>query len=101
MSVRSGPRALSRGEYVERARLLLPRLAERAQRTEAQRRLTDETVEDLVESGLVRTLMPRSYGGAELDFDVVLAVCLELGRACAATAWVGSFYMSHAWVVGL
>src|SRR3954470_13904711 len=98
MSVQRAP---SREECVERARLLLPRLAERAERTEAQRRLCDETVADLVESGLVRALLPRSYGGSELDFDVVLQVCLELGRACAATAWVGSFYMNHAWVVGL
>ena len=96
-----GPRALTREECVERARLLSPRFAERAERTEAQRRLSDETVADLVESGLVRTLLPRAYGGSELDFDVVFSVCLELGRACAATAWVGSFFMNHAWVVGL
>jgi 3-hydroxy-9,10-secoandrosta-1,3,5(10)-triene-9,17-dione monooxygenase len=97
----AGPRALTRAECLERARSLAPRFAERAERTEAERRLTDETVADLVESGLVRTLLPRRYGGAELDFDVVFSVCLELGRACAATAWVGSFFMNHAWVVGL
>jgi len=86
---------------VEKARALAPRLAERAGRTEALRRLPDETVADLVESGLVRALMPRRHGGAELGFDVVLRVCLELGRACAATAWVGSFFMNHPWIVGL
>jgi alkylation response protein AidB-like acyl-CoA dehydrogenase len=101
VNVGAGPRALTRAECLERAHLLAPRFAERAERTEAERRLTDETVADLVESGLVRTLLPRRYGGAELDFDVVLGVCLELGRACAATAWVGSFFMNHAWVVGL
>src|SRR5690242_14422661 len=101
MNERSVTRAPTREECVERAKNLVPRLAERAQRTEAQRRLTDETVADLVDSGLVRALLPSPYGGAELDFDVVLQVCLELGRACAATAWVGSFYMNHAWVVGL
>ena len=101
MDMSSGPRAPTRAECVEKARLLVPRLAERAARTEAQRRLTEETVRDLVESGLVRALLPRPYGGAELDFDVVLSVCLELGRGCAATAWIGSFFMNHAWVVGL
>jgi 3-hydroxy-9,10-secoandrosta-1,3,5(10)-triene-9,17-dione monooxygenase len=94
-------RALTRDECIEKARHLAPRFAERSERTEAQRRLTEETVEDLVESGLVRTLLPERYGGSELDFDVVFSVCLELGPACAATAWVGSFFMNHAWVVGL
>jgi 3-hydroxy-9,10-secoandrosta-1,3,5(10)-triene-9,17-dione monooxygenase len=101
MNARTEPGALTREECVEKARRLAPRFAARSELTEAQRRLTDETVADLVESGLVRTLLPRRYGGAELDFDVVLSVCLELGRACAATAWVGSFFMNHAWVVGL
>ena len=101
MDVTSGSRAPTREQCVERARRLLPSLAERAARTEARRRLPDETVADLVESGLVRALVPRPRGGAELDFDVVLSVCLELGRACAATAWVGSFFMNHAWIVGL
>jgi 3-hydroxy-9,10-secoandrosta-1,3,5(10)-triene-9,17-dione monooxygenase len=95
------PPAPTRDDCVDRARRLAPRLAERAERTEAARRLLDETVADLVESGLVRTLLPRRYGGAELDFDLVLGVCLELGRACASTAWVGSFFINHAWVVGL
>lgn len=93
--------APTREACVERARLLAPRFAERAERTEAARRLLDETVVDLVDSGLVRALVPKRHGGAELDFDVVLSVCLELGWACAATAWVGSFYMNHAWIVGL
>lgn len=93
--------ALTRQECIEKARLLAPRFAERAALTESRRRLADETVADLVESGLVRALSPRQFGGYELDFDVVLSVCLELGRACASTAWVGSFFMNHAWVVGL
>jgi 3-hydroxy-9,10-secoandrosta-1,3,5(10)-triene-9,17-dione monooxygenase len=88
-------------ECVERARRLAPRVAERAALTETGRTLPDETIGDLVESGLIRTLLPARYGGSELDFDVVLSVCLELGRACATTAWVGSFFMNHAWVVGL
>jgi 3-hydroxy-9,10-secoandrosta-1,3,5(10)-triene-9,17-dione monooxygenase len=101
MNMTSRSWAPTREECVERARGLSPRFAERAERTEARRRLPDETVADLVESGLVRALVPGHRGGAELDFDVVLSVSLELGRACAATAWVGSFYMNHAWVVGL
>src|SRR5580704_16137904 len=101
MNVSSGPRAPTREECIERARRLAPALAERAERTEARRGLTDETIADLVGSGLIRALLPRHHGGFELDFDLILSVCLELGRACAATAWVGSFYMVHAWVVGL
>ena len=98
---KSKPAVLTREDCVEKARLLAPRFAERCQRTEAERRVTDETVADFVESGLVRALLPKQFGGSELDFETVLDVCLELGGACASSAWIGSFFMNHAWVVGL
>jgi alkylation response protein AidB-like acyl-CoA dehydrogenase len=95
------PEVLTSKDCTQRARVLAPKFAERAQRTESQRRLMEETVSDFVESGLVRALLPRQFGGSELDFEVVLNVCLEIGRACGSSAWVGSFFMNHAWVVGL
>jgi 3-hydroxy-9,10-secoandrosta-1,3,5(10)-triene-9,17-dione monooxygenase len=101
MNLQSKSASLTRDICVDKAKLLAPKFAERAERTEKERRLTEETVGDLVESGLVRALQPKEFGGSELDFEVVLNVSLEIGRACASSAWVGSFFMNHAWVVGL
>ena len=57
---------LTGSEAVARAKALVPVLAERAVKTEALRRLPDETFADLVASGLMRITQPRRFGGAEL-----------------------------------
>lgn len=92
---------LTREDCIARARDLAPRVRERCARTERERRLSDETIAEIIDSGLVRALAPKRHGGSELSFNVTLDVCLELGRACASTAWLASFFMTHAWVVGL
>ncbi len=50
-------------ELIERARGLAPIFAERAQRTEEKRSLPDESVQELIDSGMLATLTPRIYGG--------------------------------------
>ena len=51
----------------DRARDLIPVLAERAEQTEELRRLPPDTLRDLDEAGLFRMLQPAKLGGAELD----------------------------------
>lgn len=86
---------------MSRARSLLPRLRERAARTEELRRLPPETEQDLHESGLFRMLQPQRVGGAELDY-VALVDCAELlGRADASVAWNVANLASHHWMLGM
>src|SRR5215212_10749829 len=59
---------VTREEMVQRATALVPRLRERAERTEQLRRLPDETVADLVDAGLLRISTPDRFGGLGLDF---------------------------------
>src|SRR5580698_7445218 len=54
------------GELLARAEALIPVLRERAARSEELRRLPDETIADLHESGLFRVLQPKRVGGSEL-----------------------------------
>ena len=91
---------VTREQMVQRAAALVPRLRERAERTEQLRRLPDETVADLVDAGLMRIVTPDSFGGAGLDFDAKLEVALELGRGCGSTAWCYSILTSHSWWLG-
>ncbi len=86
---------------VERAVALLPRLRDRAARTEELRRLPSETERDLHDAGLFRILQPRRVGGAELDY-VALVDCAEiLGRADASVAWNLANLASHHWMLGM
>ena len=48
---------------IARAEALLPRLRERAPRTEELRRLPPETERDLHDAGLFRILQPKRIGG--------------------------------------
>jgi 3-hydroxy-9,10-secoandrosta-1,3,5(10)-triene-9,17-dione monooxygenase len=86
---------------VERADTLLPRLRDRAARTEELRRLPPETERDLHDAGLFRILQPKRVGGAELDY-VALVDCAEiLGRADASVAWNLANLASHHWMLGM
>jgi 3-hydroxy-9,10-secoandrosta-1,3,5(10)-triene-9,17-dione monooxygenase len=85
-NLKPGPQ-ISRDELLGRARQLVPKLRERAQRCEAARRLLDETVKDLHDTGLLRFVQPASVGGLEMDFDTVVDLPAELARGCASTAW--------------
>ncbi|MFA1542457.1 acyl-CoA dehydrogenase family protein [Actinomadura monticuli] len=88
-------------EIVERVRELAPKLAERAQAAEAERRLPDETIADLAAAGLLDMLVPKRFGGAELEFEAMAAACRAAGAACASTGWLSVIYTLHNWMVGL
>jgi 3-hydroxy-9,10-secoandrosta-1,3,5(10)-triene-9,17-dione monooxygenase len=86
---------------VARTEALLPRLRERAARTEELRGLPAETERDLHEAGLFRIVQPKRVGGAEFDY-VALVDCAEiLGRADASVAWNLGNLASHHWMLGM
>jgi len=91
---------VTREEMIQRATALVPRLRERAERTEQLRRLPDETIADLVDSGLLRIGNPDRFGGLGLDVDTAFEVTLELGRGCGSTAWCYSVLNTHNWMLG-
>src|SRR2546430_17318027 len=86
---------------VGKARALVPRLRDRAARTEELRHLPPETERDLHDAGLFRMLQPKRIGGAELDY-IALIDCAELlGRADASVAWNLANLASHHWMLGM
>ena len=78
----------------------MPVLAARARQAEALRRLPDETVDELRNSGLTRLCQPKSAGGAELPLDQAVDIMTVLARGCASTAWVCGIYCDHAATIG-
>jgi len=86
---------------LERARALLPQLRERAARTESERRLPAETVEELHASRLFTLATPRVFGGAELGFAALVEVAATLASACGSTGWVYGVLTGHAWMSSL
>ena len=83
------------------ARSLFPAIRARAVEAERDRHIPDDSVRDYVDAGLVRTLVPKRWGGNELPFSTALDVAIEIGRACGSTGWVMSYYTDHAYLVAL
>ncbi len=86
---------------IAKARALVPRLRERAARTEELRHLPPETEQDLHEAGLFRMLQPKRIGGAELDYVALIDCADLLGQADASVAWNLANLASHHWMLGM
>ena len=89
--------ALTHEEAIRRARALAPQLRQRAQQTEAQRRIASETIEAIVGAGLLRILQPRRWGGFEISHDAAFDVAVEIAAACGSTGWCVSLLNIHDW----
>jgi 3-hydroxy-9,10-secoandrosta-1,3,5(10)-triene-9,17-dione monooxygenase len=90
-----------RQELIGRARDMFPVLRERAPEAERNRRVPDETQQAFVEAGFYRIFQPRRYGGYEMDFQVMLDICSELGRGCGSSSWVYSNVTGQSWINGM
>lgn len=86
---------------LEAVRTLLPGIAERARTTDENRRVSDRTIEELVEAGLFRMLQPVRFGGAESDPVEFFRVIRLLSGTCGSTGWVASVMGVHPWQLGL
>jgi len=92
--------APSYDELRRRAEALVPVLRERAAKTEALRRIPDETIADLHRSGLFRMLQPARVGGSELPYSAFVELAGIIGRGCGSTGWVLNNLASHHWMLG-
>lgn len=94
----SAPSAQS---LLERAKLLVPTLRERAAQTRSLRRLPDETIADLTTAGFFRMLQPKRHGGYEIDPLGLYDVQIALAEGCPSTAWVFGVVAVHNWQLAL
>ncbi|HUH10658.1 MAG TPA: hypothetical protein VLZ73_08915, partial [Brevundimonas sp.] len=82
-------------ELIGRAQELLPVLKARAAETEALRRPHDDTINDLIDAGIIQMLVPRRWGGAESDLKTMFEVVDTLAQGCISSAWIAAFYIGH------
>ena len=93
------PGQMSHEEAISRARALVPAIQERAALAETQRRQPEETIQELVDAGLIRLLVPARWGGYEFPVSPTVNLIIEIGKADASAGWCTSFLISHAWVI--
>jgi len=85
-------------ELIARARALTPLLATNAAEAERLRKPVDAVIQALEEAEIFKLMVPRCYGGLELDLDTFFEVGVALGEGDASMAWVANFYIEHNWI---
>ncbi|MFN0301513.1 MAG: acyl-CoA dehydrogenase family protein, partial [Burkholderiales bacterium] len=82
-------------EAIRRAHALIPTLKERAADGEKATHLPADVLDTFHQSGLIRFLQPKAWGGMELDFVAYFDVPEILGRGDASAAWTFANLASH------
>lgn len=90
-------RTVTAETLIARAHDLAEVFARRAAAEDERRAPLDETIADMIDSGILATLTPRIYGGHELDFTTAARIIAILSAANPSAGWVAAFYMGAAW----
>lgn len=88
-------------EVLEAVRAVLPAIAERAQDCDESGQIPEETMRELIDSGVFRLLKPSRYGGLESDPAWFYQAVREISGVCASTGWVTGVLGVHPWQLGL
>lgn len=86
-------------QLIERANALIPTLRSRTDEADRAGHLHDRTIQELVDSELVKTMVPRAFGGFEQDWIVFSQILEALGRGCGSTGWVMNAYLCTTYLV--
>ena len=88
-------------EILAVATALTPMLRERSAATNKARRVPEETIRELKDSGLFKLLQPTRYGGVEADVETFSRAVMQLSRGCGSAGWVFSVLSIHQWMMGM
>jgi 3-hydroxy-9,10-secoandrosta-1,3,5(10)-triene-9,17-dione monooxygenase len=91
---------ISPAELIARAQALRPALLERQEQTERDTRYSEETHAEFLGAGFYRMLIPRMFGGLEVDVETFAKVMIEISRGCPSTGWGLCLASGHALQVG-
>ncbi|CBL46295.1 Acyl-CoA dehydrogenase [gamma proteobacterium HdN1] len=95
------PNAVSAEVLIQRARDMIPYLAENAAKAETDRKVPVETVQKMQEAGFFRVLQPKRWGGYEMDPQVFFEIQMALAEGCMSTAWIYGVIAVHNWQIAL
>ena len=82
-------------EAIERAQTIAPVAKRNAQATEELRRMPDENLQAILDSGLMPLMRPRMFGGYEADWMTSIDCVSEVARFCGSTGWCMAFLILH------
>lgn len=87
--------AVTPADLITHSRSLVPVLRARAERCEAERAVSTETIEDFKHLNMIDVMKPKSLGGHEMEFATMCEIVMTLAEGCASSAWVFSIFSGH------
>jgi 3-hydroxy-9,10-secoandrosta-1,3,5(10)-triene-9,17-dione monooxygenase len=82
-------------ELIARADAFRPMLLAEQAATEARSHMAPETHAAFMEAGFYRMLVPRRYGGLEIDLPTFYQVIMSIARGCPSTGWMLALSTAH------
>lgn len=82
------------------ARDLVPELRKREFQAEADRRVPEENIRLLNDSGLLGVMRAKRWGGSELSMRAHVDAVSTVAEGCGGTAWVLGVYHAHDYIIG-
>lgn len=73
---------------IEKAQALRPRLEPLTDQIEKDRKLPSFLADEMAEAGFFKMLVPKDYGGSEIDPEDYFYVLEEIAKVDGSTAWV-------------
>lgn len=84
-----------------KARALAPSLTSADAESNTLRHLGDASWDLIGETGILRALQPKRWGGAEASIVDFADAIVEIGRSSASAGWVSSVVGVHPWQIAL
>lgn len=88
-------------DVLSRIRELAPLIKKNAAESEHNRRVSDETITALKDTGAFRVAVPRRYGGLETSLRTMMDVSGAIAEADGGTAWVVTLSNINDWAIGV
>jgi 3-hydroxy-9,10-secoandrosta-1,3,5(10)-triene-9,17-dione monooxygenase len=88
-------------EAIERAQTIVPVAKRNIAAAEELRRMPEENVKAILDSGLMPLMRPKMFGGYEGDWMTQIDCVSEVARCCGSTGWCMTFFIQHQFFLSL
>ncbi len=88
-------------EAIERALTIVPVAKRNALAAEELRRMPEENIRAILDSGLMPLMRPKMFGGFEGDWMTQIDCVSEVARFCGSTGWCMTFLIQHQFFLSL
>jgi 3-hydroxy-9,10-secoandrosta-1,3,5(10)-triene-9,17-dione monooxygenase len=80
---------------------LQPNIRSRAEQGKSERKVPDQTIQELQDAGFFLALQPKRYGGYELNPQDFFRMQMAIAEADMSTAWASGIVAVHQFQIGL